>query len=350
MKIVILAGGLSVERDVSLTSGSDICKALLARGHQAVLIDVYMGLESPIDQLESVFTMPGANLNIASGISTTEPDLADIRASRPDQSDSLLGPNVIELCRMADITLLALHGGIGENGQLQATFDVLGIKYTGPNYLGSGIAMDKGITKQLFQKNNIPTPGGICLKAHNKYRTLEEMGLTLPVVVKPCCGGSSIGVYIPQTENEYMDCLEKAFSYEDEIIVEPYIKGREFACGYIDGKALPIIEIIPKTGFFDYANKYQADLTQEICPAPLDADTTKRMQDATIAACQTLKLDIYSRADFLLTETGDIYCLEVNTLPGMTPTSLLPQEAKAAGIEYGELCELIIEKSLERYK
>ena len=350
MKIVVLAGGLSSERDVSLSSGSGICRTLIERGHNAVLIDVFMGLAWDSNQLESVFTMPGANLEIASGISTTEPDLDLIRASRTDKSDCLLGENVIELCRMADITMLALHSGIGENGQLQATFDVLGIKYTGPNYVGSALAMDKGITKQIFQKNLIPTPSGGVLHKTDADKSLDALHLTLPVVVKPCCGGSSIGVYIPQTLAEYDDAIRKAFKYEDEIVVEPYIKGREFACGYIDGTALPIIEIIPKTGFFDYANKYQADLTQEICPALIDDDITARIQATTIAACKALKLDVYSRADFLLTESGEIYCLEVNTLPGMTPSSLLPQEAKAAGINYGDLCELIIEKSLKKYQ
>ncbi len=350
MRIVILAGGLSVERDVSLSSGSYICRALNERGHQAVLIDVFMGLEWSKDDLDSVFTMPGSNLEIAEGISTVEPDLAAIRAAREDKSDCLLGQNVIALCSMADITFFALHSGIGENGQLQATFDVLGIKYTGPNYVGSALAMDKGITKQIFQSNNIPTPGGTWLKKTDVDTSLETMNLTLPVVVKPCCGGSSIGVYIPQTKEEYKECLEKAFTYEDEVVIEPYIKGREFSCGFIDGKALPIIEIIPKDGFFDYTNKYQADLTTEICPAVLDEEIANRMQATTIAACQALKLDVYSRADFLLTEDGNIYCLEVNTLPGMTPASLLPQEAKADGIGYGELCELIIEKSLNKYK
>ncbi len=350
MKVVVLAGGLSSERDVSLTSGSYICKALLERGHDAVLIDLYMGLEYPLNELEDVFSMPGANLDIASHISTVEPDLAAIKASRPDQSDCMLGTNVIELCRMADITFFALHGGIGENGQLQATFDVLGIKYTGPSYLGSAIAMDKGVTKQIFKMNNVPTPSGVWLMKSEMSKSLEELGLTLPVVVKPCCGGSSIGVFIPQTEEEYEDAIQKAFTYEDEVVVEEYIKGREFACGYINGKVLPLIEIIPKSGFFDYANKYQADLTEEICPALLDEKTTKRIQKATIRACEALKLEVYSRADFLLTEAGNIYCLEVNTLPGMTPASLMPQEAKADGIEYGELCELIMEESLKKYK
>ena len=350
MKIVVLSGGLSTERDVSLASGAGICRTLRERGHEALLLDVYLGLPYDADKLDEVFSLPNANLEIAEGIKTTEPDLAAIKASREDQSDCFLGPNVVEICRMADIVFMALHGDVGENGKLQATFDLLGIKYTGPNSLGSALAMDKGVTKMIFKMSGVPTPLGTALKKAKKDTSLADLGLKLPVVVKPCSGGSSIGVYIVSTEEEYKDAIEKSFEYEDEVVIEPYIKGREFACGIIDGQALPVIEIIPKTGFFDYANKYQAGATQEICPADIPADVAERMQRATELAFKSLKLDIYSRADFLLDENGDIYCLEVNTLPGMTATSLLPQEAAAAGIPYGELCELIIEKSLARYQ
>lgn len=349
MKIVVLAGGLSTERDVSLASGAGICKTLRERGHEAFLMDVYLGFPYDADKLEEAFTLPGAGLEIAEGIKTTEPDLAAIKASREDRSDCFVGPNVIDICRLADIVFMGLHGDVGENGKLQATFDILGIRYTGPNYLGSALAMDKGIAKKIFKMSGVPTPLGTSLKRAQKDVTLSELGLSLPVVVKPCSGGSSIGVYIVHTEDEYKDAIEKSFRCEDEVVVEPYIKGREFAVGIIDGKALPVIEIIPKTGFFDYANKYQPGATEEICPASIPEETAVKMQRATELAFQSLKLDVYSRADFLLDENGDIYCLEVNTLPGMTATSLLPQEAKAAGIEYGELCELIIEKSLARY-
>lgn len=350
MKIVVLAGGLSTERDVSLASGAGICRTLRDRGHEALLLDVYLGLPYEADKLEEVFKLPNANLEIAEGIKTTEPDLDAIKASREDQSDCFLGPNVVEICRMADIVFMALHGDVGENGKLQATFDLLGIKYTGPNSLGSALAMDKGVTKMIFKMSGVPTPLGTSLKKSKKDSSLADLGLKLPVVVKPCSGGSSIGVYIVNTEEEYKDAIEKSFQYEDEVVIEPYIKGREFACGIIDGKALPVIEIIPKTGFFDYANKYQAGATQEVCPADIPEEVAERMQRATELAFKSLKLDIYSRADFLLDDNGDIYCLEVNTLPGMTATSLLPQEAAAAGIPYGELCELIIEKSLARYQ
>ena len=341
MKIVVLAGGLSTERDVSLTSGAGICRTLLENGHQAVLMDAFMGIPYDADKLEDLFSLPDAGLSIASGISADEPDLAAIRASRADQSPCLLGPNVIALCQMADIVFMGLHGDIGENGKLQATFDVLGIKYTGPNSLGSALAMDKGLTKQIFRTEGVPTPKGTWLYKSCQDTSLTALGLSLPVVVKPCSGGSSVGVYIVHTEEEYNQAIEASFRYEDELIIEEYIKGREFAVG--------IIEIIPNSGFFDYKNKYQDGCTQEICPAQIPEDIAHKMQCAAEKAFAALKLDVYSRADFLLTENGDIYCLEVNSLPGMTPASLLPKEAGAAGINYSELCEMIIEKSLARY-
>lgn len=349
MKIIVLAGGLSTERDVSLSSGAGICKTLLEKGHQAFLLDVYMGYPYDGDKLADVFTLPGSGLDIASQIRTTEPDLAAIKALRPDQSSCLLGPNVIELCRLADVVFMGLHGDIGENGKLQATFDILGIKYTGPGYLGSALAMDKTFTKQVFHMSDVPTPGGTWLNKSAKDYSLSGLSLALPLVVKPCSGGSSIGVYIVHTEAEYDKAIQESFHYEDELIIEPYIKGREFAVGIIDGNALPVIEIIPKSGFFDYANKYQDDCTEEVCPAHLEESIAKKMQDASVKAFHALKLDVYARADFLLDNHDNIYCLEVNSLPGMTSASLLPKEAKAAGLEYGDLCELIIKKSLERY-
>ena len=351
MKIIVLAGGLSTERDVSLSSAAGICRTLVEKGHDAFLLDVFMGLPYDSDKLEEVFSLPGHGLEIAKNVSTDEPDLEAVKASRPGNSPSFLGPNVVELCRMADITFIGLHGGEGENGKLQATFDLLGIKYTGPNSLGCAVAMDKGLTKQVFMQSGVDTPKGVCLHKDAADKSLKTLGLSLPVVVKPCCGGSSIGVYIVNSEDEYEIALNNSFKYEDEVVIETFIKGREFACGVIDGVALPPIEIIPKEGFFDYANKYQAGATTEVCPADISEDVTKRMQALTVKAFNALKLNVYSRADFLLDADNNLYCLEMNTLPGMTSASLLPQEAKVAGIEYDELCELIIEKSLEaRYK
>lgn len=349
MKIIVLAGGLSTERDVSLASGAGICRTLLSMGHDAFLLDVYMGLPDMPEHPEDVFSAADHGLSIAADIGTTEPDLARIRALRPPHPKSFgfFGPNVIDLCRMADVVFLGLHGGEGENGTVQATFDLLGITYTGPGSLGCAAAMDKAITKKIFLQSGVDTPAGGSIHKEDTDKSLARLGLTLPVVVKPCCGGSSIGVYIAHTDEEYTDALKKSFAYEDEVVVEPYIKGREFACGILDGTPLPPIEIIPRSGFFDYANKYQADATQEICPAPIDPETTRRMQALTKKAFHALKLSVYSRADFLMDESGALYCLEMNTLPGMTSASLLPKEAAAVGISYDALCQKIIDLSLK---
>lgn len=349
MKIIVLAGGLSPERDVSLISGSGICKTLRACGHKAFLLDVFFGLPYDSEKLEEVFDLPDAGLNIADSIKTTTPDLAALKASRPDQSDCYLGPNVIELCRMADITFMALHGSVGEDGKLQATFDNLGIKYTGPNSFGCALSMNKLVAKQIFKMSQVPAPRGTSLTAETKDTPLSELGYYPPLVVKPCSNGSSIGVYIVHTEEEYKNAIYQSFEidHEEEVVIEPYIKGREYACGILAGKALPLVEIIPKGGIFSYETKYQDGGAQEICPpVSIDEETQRKIQRAGEDAFRALRMDVYARADFIVDETdGAFYCLEVNALPGMTPASLLPKAAKAAGIEYSALCETIIEES-----
>lgn len=355
MNIIVLAGGLSPERDVSLTSGAGICKTLRECGHKAFLLDVYFGLPYDTERLEEVFDLPGAGLEIADCIKTTTPDLAALKASRPGQSDCYLGPNVIELCRMADITFMALHGSVGENGKLQAAFDVLGIRYTGPNSFGCALSMNKLTAKQIFKMSDVPTPRGTSLTAETKDTPVSELGYYLPLVVKPCSNGSSIGVYIVHTEEEYKEAIHHSFEidHEDEVVIEPYIKGREFACGVIAGKALPLVEIIPKSGVFDYESKYQDGGATEICPpVSIDEKTQEQIRIAGEKAFHALRMDVYARADFIVDDAdGQFYCLEVNALPGMTPASLLPKAAKAAGIDYSTLCETIIEKSMQaRYQ
>ena len=350
MRIIVLAGGLSPERDVSLSSGAGICKTLRENGHKAFLLDVYFGLPYDPEKLEEVFDLPGAGLEIAEGIKTTMPDLEALKLSRPDQSDCSFGPNVIELCRMADITFMALHGSICENGKIQATFDILGIKYTGPNSLGCSLAMNKLVAKQIFKMSRVPTPRGTSLTEKTKDTPLDELGYYLPLVIKPCSSGSSIGVYIVHTEGEYKEAVRRSFEEDgqDEVVIEPYIKGREYACSIVAGKALPLVEIIPKDGVFNYENKYQSGGATELCPpASLDAKTQKKMQRAGEKAFEALRMDVYARADFIVDETdGRFYCLEMNGLPGMTPSSLIPKAAAAAGMDYGELCEQIIEESI----
>lgn len=267
----------------------------------------------------------------------------------------MFGPNVIELCRMADITFVALHGSVGENGKLQAAFDLLGIKYTGCNSFGCALSMNKLVTKQIYKMSGVPTPRGTHLTKETKDLPLSELGYYLPLVVKPCENGSSIGVYICHTEEEYNHAVRESFEKnpDEELVIEPYIKGREFASAVIAGKALPLVEIIPKDGVFNYENKYQAGGAQEICPpVSIDEETQQRMMRAGEEAFAALRMDVYARADFIIDdEDGEFYSLEMNALPGMTAASLLPKAAKAAGIEYNELCERIIEESMNaRYR
>ena len=211
--------------------------------------------------------------------------------------------------------------------------------------------MNKLVAKQIFKMSGVSTPRGTSLTRATKDTPLSELGYYLPLVIKPCSGGSSIGVFIVHTEEEYKDAIRQSFdiNHEEEIVIEPYIKGREFACGIIAGKALPLVEIIPKSGFFNYENKYQDGGAQEICPpVSLDAKTQEQIQRMGEKAFEALRLDVYSRADFIVDdEDGSFYCLEVNALPGMTPASLLPKAAKAAGLEYGKLCQQIIEESFK---
>lgn len=349
MNIVVLAGGLSSERDVSFKTGSMIEKALKENGHQVILIDVFMGYSDKEEDLVDAFAQTEKFSIKVDNIPEIAPDLAKVKASRKDQSDCFFGPNVIRLCQMADIVFMALHGENGENGKVQAAFDLHGIRYTGSDYLSSAIAMNKEMSKQFFRANAIPTPMGIAMKKENRQDDLTKLSLTLPCVVKPCCGGSSIGVTIVRDQAEFSAALDEAFRWENELVIEEYVKGREFSIGVMEGKALPIIEIAPLEGFYDYKNKYKAGSAVETCPAELSTEITEKMQRHAEAVARVIGLNTYSRIDFLLRGEDEIFCLEANTLPGMTPTSLLPQEAAAIGISFNELCEKIIAISMKKY-
>ena len=345
MKIVVLCGGTSSERDVSITSGSLVCKALKNKGHDVVLLDVYLGIEQ-YDK-NTVFGLGENGLDSVSSVNEVEPDIAQIKTLRKNP-EVFFGPNIIDICKAADIVFIALHGENGENGKVQATFDLLGIKYTGTGYVGSLLGMSKDLTRKVLLSSNVNMAKGITLYKEDSYEVVKDK-LFVPAVVKPASGGSSIGVAIIHDYSELKDAIETAKRYDDEIVIEEYISGREFSIGVINGEALPIIEIIPKQGFYDYKNKYQAGLTEEICPANLDDVTTEQMQTLAKKAYKALDLQVYARIDFILSKQGVPYCLEANTLPGMTPTSLLPQEASEAGLSYEELCEKIIQLSLEKY-
>lgn len=344
MRIVVLAGGLSTEREVSISSGCLVAKALAQKGHEVVLLDVFTGYEEDFCDIDALFKQ---NYSYFSDfkIGKSRGNINDVKENRLDKSNRFIGRNVAEICGEADITFLALHGGEGENGQLQATLDLLGIKYTGAGYLGSALAMNKGLTKSVLIQNDIRTPQG---KVFGSLADAQSWNL-FPCVVKPCSGGSSVGIAICNTQDEYNIALKNAFEFENEIVVEQFVKGREFSVGLLGGKALPPIEIIPKSDFYDYESKYQAGATTEVCPADIDAQADKKMRTSAEKAYKALRLESYARIDFLLDENGNEFCLEANTLPGMTPTSLLPQEAAVEGMDFATLCEKIIEISLERY-
>lgn len=342
MKIVVLAGGISSERQVSIVSGRDVCRALRKNGHLAILIDVYCG----IDEIPGGECFPETYSvdDAAAYIHSFDDSLAETKKRRRE----FFGPRVVELCQMADMVFLALHGENGEDGRIQAFLELMGIPYTGTGPMGSAIAMDKGITKEIFVGSGVPTPRGILLKKNARSTALSDFQMELPVVVKPCCGGSSVGVVIAQTLEEYEASLAENFSGGDDVIVEEYIRGREFSVGLLDGKALPIIEIQPLEGFYNYENKYKKGAAIETCPADLSPELTIRMQRLAEKGYRALHLEAYARLDFMMNDDGEMYCLEANTLPGMTPTSLLPQEALAVGMDFAALCEELIRLSMKK--
>ena len=344
MKIVVLAGGTSTERDVSIVSGTGICNGLRAKGHQAILVDVFCGAETVdwADPFPREYDVEAASAYIKS----FNPHIEQLKKMRKD----FFGPNELELCKKADFVFLGLHGANGEDGRIQAAFDLMGIKYTGTGYLSSAMAMDKGVTKWMFQMKGVPVPGGVTMKRHTRKEDLAELGLAFPVVVKTCCGGSSIGVYIVKDQEEYMKALDAAFVYEEEVVVEEFIQGTEYTVAVVDGKAYPVVQIVPCQGFYDYENKYKPGAVKETCPAPISSELTRRLQDYAVQGYRALGLESYARLDFIVTDDEKIYCLEANTLPGMTPTSLIPQEAAVLGMDYPTLCEELIRVSEKKYK
>ena len=308
LTVALLSGGISSERQVSINSGRQVFEALDKEKYEIIRYDP----KTDIDRL-----------------------VAD-------------APKI-------DVALIILHGLYGEDGTVQGLLDLLNIPYQGSGVLGSAIAMNKVISKQLFQKHGLPTPEYIIAK---KDDTIDPAScrkqIGLPMVVKPAEGGSSVGMSIVQTEETLKSALEKAFEYDETVLIESYIKGVEITGGVIGNKdlqALPIIEIVPdeKHDFFDYEAKYTAGITREICPARIDDSLTVQAQTYAKMAHQALSCEGYSRTDMILKD-NDIYVLETNTIPGMTPTSLLPQAAHAAGLDFGQLLDRLIELGIEGHK
>jgi D-alanine-D-alanine ligase len=342
LKITVFMGGTSAERDVSLASGVRVAEALRSRGHEVLSVDTAHGILSAADEK----AMLAGKI-----VKTIPPDvqaLVRLNAQLPTTLRSL---------PQTDAVFLALHGGQGEDGTLQALLDLTGVPYTGSGHLASALAMDKDLSKHLFVAAGVPTAKWLMATSAgtgNRERgtgsefaeqVLRDIGL--PVVVKPSKQGSTVGLSVVRDIAKLQAAIDEAFKYDDEVMVEQFIPGRELTVGILGDEALPVGEIIPVHEIYDYECKYTAGMAREIFPADLTAEETRTVQDLARRAFRALKLGGYARIDFRMAPDGVFYCLEANTLPGMTALSLIPQAAVAAGISFPELCERIVQLALQ---
>lgn len=325
MRITVLTGGTSVERDVALASAVQCVAALRGRGHTVSVVDTARGYIPAADE-------PRA---LSGTVGTAPPSIVEL--VELERGVLLSGLGNLPAVRESDVVFLALHGGRGEDGTIQAVLDVVGIPYTGSGPLGSAVAMDKDLSKLLFRQAGIPTADW----RMTPVSAAEAGALGWPLIVKPSKQGSTVGLTKVADTKDFDAAVTLAEQYDDEVMVEAFIPGRELTVGILDDRALAVGEIIPRHEIFDYECKYSPGMATEIFPADLPGSVTEECQRLGLAAHRALKLGGYSRVDFRLTPTGDLVCLEVNTLPGMTATSLLPQSARAVGIDFGDLCERI---------
>jgi D-alanine-D-alanine ligase len=303
MKIAVLYGGISAEREVSLSSGKGIMEALKAKGHEVVGIDFHPNKIKELTQLD------------------------------------------------VDLVFIGLHGRFGEDGKLQALFDMLKIPYVGSGVLASALAMDKAKSKMYFANQGIRIAKDMTINKHEFNGKSINHSLTFPLVVKPNSEGSTIGLSIVQSENDLLEAIKFSFKHDDVVMIEEFVKGKEVTVAVLGGhgeeKALPVVEIIPKNEIYDYESKYAPGGSEHIVPARIDEKTTKLLQTNAVLAHQVLGCNIYSRVDFIIPEDGsEPVILEVNTLPGMTPTSLFPDAANAVNLKYEEMINTLVQLSL----
>ena len=352
MKIVVLGGGVSTERNVAQVTATSVCQALRRRGHQAVYVDLFLGMENYDKPLEEAFSEPDGLCGEVE-IRTEAPDLCAVWKSRKNKSASRIGKNVIEICSLADCVFVGLHGKDGEDGKIQAILEMIGVPYTGSGPLASALAMNKAMAKRVLKPVGMRTPAWQELfYGEDDIPRLTET-LPVPCAVKIIDGGSSIGVELPETREELSLALGRILEYGNHVIVEEKIYGREMTVPVLDGRALSPIEIVPPEGTeFDYIAKYQSGAlgAQEICPARITHDEDCALREAAEKVQKELGLSVYSRSDYILDRDGNAWFLEVNTLPGMTPNSLIPKAAKVEGMGYDELCEKIVKLSLEEHR
>ncbi|KEF08602.1 MULTISPECIES: D-alanine--D-alanine ligase family protein [Streptomyces] len=343
MRIVILSGGESTERDVSLASGRSVARALLERRHEVVLIDpaaaepVLAGPLRPGDAVDAV------------AVGKEPPSLSDQQRLRERMHAALTGGPVLDLLRDAELVFLALHGGWGEDGHVQALLEMAGVRFTGAGSAVCAAAWHKGRAQAVLGAAGVPVvdrvlwrPGASGEAVPQDVRRLVEAG---PVVAKPVADGSSVSVHRVDSLSQLDQVAAEVRAGGTELLVEPFLPGREFTVGVVGGQALPVIEIELTTPVFDYTAKYQPEAVNEVCPAQIPADFTSRLQHLAVRAHRALGFgdDTYSRADFRNDAAGTPMCLEVNALPGLTATSLLPKAAARAGWDYPELVQRIVD-------
>lgn len=334
LKIAVLLGGTSSERDVSIASAAQVVPALRARGHEVWAVDTAQGLLSPTQETQLFSRKVG-----------TDPFDGLVLGSDP-KNNSLNLLSFLQAPQLAhiDVWFIALHGGFGEDGRMQALLELTGIPYTGSGVVGSAMAMDKDITKRLLVAAGVATPEWLMAPV-----TAEQVSKTLgwPVIVKPSKQGSTVGLTLVREPAQLAPAITEALRHDDEVMVECFVSGRELTCPVLGDEALAVGEIkLNKGEIFDYAAKYQPGGAEEIFPAKLGSDPYGKVQDMALCAHQALKLRGYSRSDFRLDTQGRLWCLEVNTLPGLTSTSLLPQAAAVEGLSFGELVERICRLAL----
>jgi D-alanine-D-alanine ligase len=325
MKIAVLFGGTSEERDVSIASAAQIIPVLRDLGHQVFAVDTATG-RLGFEQERQL---------LSAGVTAAPP--SDKEIARVRGGAMALSPSAFDF-READVVFLALHGGAGEDGRIQAVLDLARMAYTGSNHIASAAAMDKDLSKRLFRSVGVPTPDWLMAPASS-----DAVGAALgwPVVVKPNKQGSTVGLRVVREPAQLQGAIDEALRFDDEVMLERFIPGREFTVGVLDGIALPVGEIIAPGEVFDYASKYQTGGAREVFPADIPIAESALIQDYALRIHGVLKMGAYSRSDFRRDPMGGFWSLEANSLPGMTATSLLPQAAKAAGIEFSELLERI---------
>jgi len=342
MKIAVLFGGASMERDVSAASGAQVVNALRSRGHTVLAVDAQHGLLDAEGEAQLL---------------TGQIDRRPPRRNWPVVSDASVRDDADSGCDLAalsrtpglrdvDVVFLAMHGGSGEDGTVQALLDLAGITYTGTGRLGSALGMDKDVSKRLFLAAGVPTADWLMAPA-DEAQVRARLGF--PVVVKPNSQGSTVGLSLVREPAELGAALELAARFDTEVMIERYVPGREITVGVLEDRALAVGEIIPaKGGIFDYEAKYQAGGAEEIFPADIDAALAAQARDLALMASRALKLESYCRVDFRMDEQGGLWCLEANTLPGLTAGSLLPRSAAAVGIDFPELCDRICRSALRK--